>query len=443
MKRFCLILLLFATTLCRSQSPVISTFQTPFFRPIDRILTSSDGTIVIASDDAGYIFLWNTEDGSLTNILRANTGRIVALALSPDKRYIAASSGNAAVNVWDLASSGHVTKIHTPESCLALSFSSTGDALYLVISKGIYRAQKDDFTHLTKVYDAAADINAATRTDSYGVFIMREGRKLIKYDCETGKIQIIAADTGEPVSIQAGNELIAYYASPDQLTLYAWNKKGYVPAARCVISQGIATAPVIISKQHILFINGQGELRSWNAEMNSFTALGGMPDNVTAIFYDNKNLFTGDGNGLVSLCRTPAPAGNKAEKTSTGKRQQTQIPEAIAEGRPIHIREIVQVHSPVIELWMWDDENEDGDTISLSFNGKLILERYMVTKEKKKIQLTVDPEGENVLVMYAHNLGTHPPNTAAISIHDGRAERTLTLKSDLKRCDAVKLKLLP
>ena len=86
-------------------------------------------------------------------------------------------------------------------------------------------------------------------------------------------------------------------------------------------------------------------------------------------------------------------------------------------------------------------EYEDGDTISLYLNGQWLLKQYALKTKKKTIKVRLHPDGDNFFVLYAHNEGTKPTNTASVSISDGKMEHILTLKSDMRVSDMVNLKV--
>ena len=87
---------------------------------------------------------------------------------------------------------------------------------------------------------------------------------------------------------------------------------------------------------------------------------------------------------------------------------------------------------------LWDDNREDGDSISLYLNGQLLLEHYRVTKEPKEISIPLT-QTENMVVMVAENLGSTPPNTAALTLIDGEVRKTVVLKSDMGTSEAIKI----
>ncbi len=117
------------------------------------------------------------------------------------------------------------------------------------------------------------------------------------------------------------------------------------------------------------------------------------------------------------------------------------IPDSLGE-RKVTTGKRSFVRREQIEISVWDSENVDGDTISLYFNGEWLLKEYPLRKKKKKINVVVKRNADNYLVLYAHNEGERPPNTAALQIDDGGKIRKVGLSSDMKTCDALKFEFL-
>ncbi|MFN8281659.1 MAG: hypothetical protein U0U67_00490 [Chitinophagales bacterium] len=91
-----------------------------------------------------------------------------------------------------------------------------------------------------------------------------------------------------------------------------------------------------------------------------------------------------------------------------------------------------------IVLQIWDNNKEDGDIISLKFNDTWILTNFLLTKQKYTIKLDLKKK-DNQLLLFAENLGSIPPNTAAISIDDDDLIRTFMLNSDMSKSESVKI----
>ncbi len=93
-----------------------------------------------------------------------------------------------------------------------------------------------------------------------------------------------------------------------------------------------------------------------------------------------------------------------------------------------------------ISVYIWDHGRQDGDIVSIFLNGEPVLTKYYLTYWKKEIKIKIDPNKVNDLFLYAHNLGSAPPNTVSLKITDGTTtSEDIILNSDLKSCEAVSI----
>jgi hypothetical protein len=95
-------------------------------------------------------------------------------------------------------------------------------------------------------------------------------------------------------------------------------------------------------------------------------------------------------------------------------------------------------HSQQITLAIWDDAVEDGDSISLSINGKWIAQGFPVKKQPQFIYVTLEP-GPNTITFVADNLGSIIPNTSVLEIIDGKKRKSFYIDTDLSRNNLVKI----
>lgn len=120
------------------------------------------------------------------------------------------------------------------------------------------------------------------------------------------------------------------------------------------------------------------------------------------------------------------------------EQQQSQVYE-LENKREVRISRVIEVQKPNIRINVWDSGVVDGDIITLFLNGKQIIEKYRVNKNKYAIPVTL-AEDNNFLILHAEALGDIPPNTIAVSVYDGTKEQMLVLSSDLKTSGAVLVK---
>lgn len=111
---------------------------------------------------------------------------------------------------------------------------------------------------------------------------------------------------------------------------------------------------------------------------------------------------------------------------------------SVVHGRRVDVESTVTTRSRSIKVWIWDRDEIDGDQISIFLNDQLVLSNYTLKRHKKKIKLHLSP-GTNYLVMEAENLGSIPPNTAAVLINDGHKKRNVTVVSDTSKSGAVEI----
>ncbi len=94
--------------------------------------------------------------------------------------------------------------------------------------------------------------------------------------------------------------------------------------------------------------------------------------------------------------------------------------------------------SKELEFALWDDAVEDGDSISLSINGKWIAKGLPVKKKPQIIKVTLAP-GYNIITFVADNLGSISPNTTVLEIIDGNKRMPFFIETDFKLNNLVKI----
>ena len=136
------------------------------------------------------------------------------------------------------------------------------------------------------------------------------------------------------------------------------------------------------------------------------------------------------------------PSDTKEEKPKQVKRveapevQTTEVREEF-DGRKISYTKELEFNSTDITVKIWDHGRQDGDIVSIYLNGSSVVNKHYLTYYKREFKIKLDPNKSNDLFLYAHNLGTSPPNTVSIEISDGARSENIILNSDLKSCEAV------
>ena len=108
------------------------------------------------------------------------------------------------------------------------------------------------------------------------------------------------------------------------------------------------------------------------------------------------------------------------------------------EKRSNNILQTVNVENPTVKIELYDNGDIDGDSVSLFYNGKVLLAHKKLTTQSITLEIPVNNDEVNELVMYADNLGTIPPNTALMIVTDGNKRYEVRVTSDLKKSGTIR-----
>ena len=105
------------------------------------------------------------------------------------------------------------------------------------------------------------------------------------------------------------------------------------------------------------------------------------------------------------------------------------------QGRLVEVQGTLRVQSREVTFRTWDAGRlVDGDIISLVVNDKIVLDTFVLKgpEEKQEIQVTLDFDGYNYVLLFAHNEGTVSPNTIGLSIEDGSEVQVIEIAANLE-----------
>lgn len=93
----------------------------------------------------------------------------------------------------------------------------------------------------------------------------------------------------------------------------------------------------------------------------------------------------------------------------------------------------IEVDTRFINLKVYDNAIVDDDTVSIYYNGKLLLSHQPLTEKAININLTLDEnQTRHEITLFAENLGSIPPNTALVVITAGDKRYELFASASLK-----------
>jgi hypothetical protein len=133
---------------------------------------------------------------------------------------------------------------------------------------------------------------------------------------------------------------------------------------------------------------------------------------------------------------------NKFELRYSGNTQPN-VPTTIG-GRPVETLGTITVRRPNVVMCVWDHATIDGDIITLYVNGTVLFASYTLTGSKRCANVTLNALGYSYVALFAHNEGSIPPNTAALSINDGvSGDQTYELRASLSTNGAYNILVQP
>lgn len=144
---------------------------------------------------------------------------------------------------------------------------------------------------------------------------------------------------------------------------------------------------------------------------------------------DNRDIYKND-----QVNKEPERTKDDKPATDDKKPAETRF-----EKRNSDVLKTIEIDNKTFTVDLYDNGEIDGDSISLFFNGKLILSHKRLSDKAISLKLNIDETRDlNELVMYAENLGTIPPNTALMVVNDGDNRYEVRISSDLQKSGVIR-----
>lgn len=109
------------------------------------------------------------------------------------------------------------------------------------------------------------------------------------------------------------------------------------------------------------------------------------------------------------------------------------------EKRNTDLLKTIEINNQTFKVDLYDNGDIDGDSVSVFYNGKLLMSHKRLSD--KPLTITLDAgsgDDPNELTMYAENLGEIPPNTALMVVTDGDKRYEVRISSDLKKSGSIR-----
>lgn len=437
---------------------------------ISAIAVNKNTNLLVCGDEKGNLYLRNLTDASLIKTLPAHGNAINTIKFNSTGKLMISSTVDGEIKIYDFEKDKIIQGIYSPDynGIRFVLFSIADGFIYFNSKNRLYKTRSDLTQTVMMIAEYKDSLRAAVITTDRNSLILATGNQLKVINTRSDQLR---------QEITAGTSSIEYLTLLGDTLLASWSNDGIIRFWPYRFGQ-LAVQPVHwfkagtpsqmnFSEDGSLMVSGN--IGNWTRVWNPFTKvikqeLFGHQSKVvcSAFGKDEKILFTGSLDKSIILWEylkdsvkqtlIPSPKQERPVVPAPPKQLETSIdtvaliPDvvmksentpAIIQGRNVIGTEQVEVNSPTIQIYVFDNSYMDGDTMSLYFNGQWILYHYGVTKKKKAVELSFKPNTNNYLVLFANNLGKSPPNTAAVEVNDGKLKRIFRLSSDLKSCSAI------
>jgi hypothetical protein len=110
------------------------------------------------------------------------------------------------------------------------------------------------------------------------------------------------------------------------------------------------------------------------------------------------------------------------------------------EKRTNEVQARFDITAEMAKIELYDNAEVDNDTVSLYLNGNLLADRQRLSNLPLHFNVKLEQRKENKLLLFAHNLGSIPPNTAFMLVTAGGKEFRVNLSSSLQKNAVIVLK---
>lgn len=418
---------------------------------------------LIAGDTKGELYFHDLSSGKIVEKLKAHAAEVCRLQFNSNGKLLISATRDGEIKIYDFSRGKIIQAIYSPDysGIRFVLFSIADGFIYFNGNNRLYKTRSDLTQNVSEILNEKDTITDAVITSDRSSLIFSSGTKLKVLNTRTD--QIIQ-------EFNTGSSKINKIALVKDTLLATWSNDGTIYFWHYLLGQ-INPAPLYFLKAGnptVMNFSDDGTLMSsgnignwariWEPLKKTIVQeLFSHTNTVTSTCFGSSNdfIFTGGLDGKIILWKKGAPAftdtlsqlnpihdstQSEIKLTPPIKNEiimtETNIPKIIS-GRKVVSDLKIDVETPVINVYVYDNSYLDGDTMSLFFNGTWVLDHYGVTKIKQAVQLNLVPNTNNYLVLFANNLGKSPPNTAAIEFDDGKNKRIFKLSSDLKNCSAI------
>lgn len=388
--------------------------------------------LLLSGDFAGYLNYWFVPKQELISSKKSHNGKINRINFSENGNlFLTFSSEDNNVKVWNFKSQNVISTFYIEQTPFFSIFYDNnslliGDSTGKIFHKNIYQNDKDSVFLEEKI-----KIN-----DSY---LNHQKKELVLIS--ESFLKILNLKNFKKNIFEISNPYSSKFVKCDYYSdniLMTWSENG------------IVTFWDIQEKKILKELRAKNNFYELSINKYSKILLTGYYKDK-AILFDLINLDLelelDDNIQLVNTYLTNEMKEYMVSSSQEGRHRLMQViggqkikPLAL-QTRKIEVQKTESVSEKRIQISVWDNEQIDGDKISLSLNGKWIIRNHELTKDKYVINIELLENQINQLVFVAENLGEIPPNTTALNINYKGYSKTHIMRSNMEKSGSINLYL--
>lgn len=412
--------------------------------------------LLVSGDKLGQILVWDIATGEILQRFLGHQGSITHLEFDATSTRLLSAAYDGTCLIWSFETGEILQKIKnsstTPyatvkgnEPTFALWGENESTIIYGGYNRIIHQFDTENAAIETLFTTSEGGITCGDLSLDEQSLLFAVNEKIYLYDINQQQVTTQLTNSFEPNHficelsfVPKQDNLIAAWTFGGQVQIWNVSTKRIIKNITASDQQGSSYFAFSKDGQWLVTGNNANEAIIWQTtHWQQAQTLKGHTKTVKAINFalNNKYIATGSDDKTIIIWRQTLSTPT-LETIAIDANLQT----AIDHQRPLEVQETYTVQGEHIKISIADDAQEDGDILSLIFNGQVILDTYQLEKRKKILKIPMTQK-ENYLVVYAHNEGSIPPNTIAIKVESLYGQKDFKLRSNMNTSAALKIML--
>jgi len=416
--KFLLILLFFSYNVFSQNIELIESFI-GYQEDSEIISFTPNNRIILSGDYHGNINLWDLKNQTLIKSIKAHKKAINSIKFSENGKKFTTCSMDSSVKVWNFNSGKLIDSVKIksiPQIALFnqqengyLIFTEEGNILEKIFR---YRELSQKFSGKNKFLDA---------------ILSHDKKNIISCDENSLKMKNYESGDVEWEISHPRKNIFSKVQIHSKDTLVLWSINGNINFWKTK------------TENPLLEINATNLHNKLSINKHCDIIISGYYKDRPFLINLNEIDFSEDYTTNFVIANTFLSSLNKKYLVSSGKERRHRLMEIkkhkffpiSVQKRKVADKKEFTTNSRYVVLEIWDNAQIDGDTVSLNFNGKWVLENYGLVRGKKQVFLKLEDGKSNELIFYAKNLGEISPNTTAITLIDKMEKKEFEINSNL------------